>query len=225
MLKPKKKFSRKKIKEDKLLTYVNKMMDFFNKNSKIISTILVGLVVIVLLAFFIMKGKKEANIAASGRLIYAIDRYNSVRYDEAIDVLLNIIVQYEGTENAGIACFYLGNSYYYKDNFVEAKKYFTIYLDDYSDNKMFESTALAGVASCFAQEGDKSKAAEFYEKAAQKNPEMFTAADYLFSAAQNFISLNQKETAKKLLQKIVDDYDKSPKFTEAKLLLAELFGN
>ncbi len=225
MLKPKKKLTRKKIKEDKLLTSVNKALDFFNKNSKIISMILFGLVVFVLLGYFIMKGKKEANIAASGRLIFAIDKYNAVRYDDAIVVLLNIIQQFEGTENAGIACYYLANSYYYKENIAEAKKYFTIYLEDYSDNQMFESTALAGIASCYAQEGDKSMAAEFYEKAAKKNPDMFAAADYLFSAAQNFISIDQKEPAKKLLQKIVSDYERSSKATEAKILLAELFAN
>ncbi len=65
----------------------------------------------------------------------------------------------------------------------------------------------------------------FYEKAAKKNPDMFAAADYLFSAAQNFISIDQKETAKKLLQKIVDNYERSSKATEAKILLAELFAN
>ena len=222
MLKPKKKLTRKKIKEDKLMTTINQTLDFFNENSKVITFSLIGAVVVIVIGFFIIKSKQDANIAASGRLILAVEQYNAQQYQSTIPVLLQISEQFDGTENAGIACYYLANSYYYQENYSEAKKYFNIYLDDYNDDKMFESTALAGLASCFAQEGNKEEAAKLYQKAAEKNPDLFTAADYLFSAAQNYIEIDQKETAKGLLQKIVDKYERSTKANEAKLLLAEL---
>ncbi len=222
MLQPKKKLKRKQIKEDKLMTNINNAINFFNENSKIITMALLGVVIVVVIGFFVIKSKRDANIAASGRLIMAIDQFHANNYDQAIPQLLDITQRFDGTENAGYACFYLANAYYAKGNYTEAKKYFNTYIDDYGDNKLFESAALAGIAACYAQEGNKEQAASYYQQAAKKNPELYTAADYLFSAAQNYVELNQKETAKQLLQKIVDDYSKSEKTNEAKLLLAQL---
>jgi TolA-binding protein len=222
MLKPKKKLSRKKIKEDKLLTSVNKGIDFFNENSKIIISSLIGILVIVTVSYLYVKSKQSANTAAAGRLILAVDIYNTQNYDQAIPALLNISEQFDGTQNAGIASYYLANSYYYKENFSEARKYFKKYIDDYGDDQMFNSTALAGIASCYAHEGNKEEAANYYQSAAEKNPDLFTAADYLFSAVQIFIEMDNIESAKQLLQKLIKHYDKSTKVNEAKMLLAEL---
>lgn len=222
MLKPKKKLTRKRIKEDKLLTTVNQTVDFITRNSKVISIALAVVVLAIVVGYFVIKSKREANIAASGRLILAVNHYNAQQYDAAIPILLQITEQFDGTQNAGIACFYLANSYYYKENYAEAKRYFQIYIDEYGDDKMFFSTALAGLGACYSREGNKLEAARYYEKAAQEYPDLFTAADYLFSAAQNYIAVHHEETAIPILQKIVQEYDKSSKVNEAKLILAEL---
>ena len=163
MLKPKKKLTRKKIKEDKLLTSVNKSIDFFNENSKIIISSLIGILVIISISYLYVKSKKSANTAASGRLILAVEMYNAQNYDQAIPALLNISEQFDGTQNAGIASFYLANSYYYKENYTEAKKYFNTYIADYGDDQMFNSTAYAGIASCYAYEGNKAIMNEDYD--------------------------------------------------------------
>ncbi len=222
MLRPKKKLTRREIKEDKFLTLVAKATNWFNENGKYIAIGLMVLLVVVVVAFMMAKSKKEAEVAASGRLIRAVAAYNSYAFDNAIPVLQNIVEQFQGTKSAGEAAFYLASAYYHKENYEEAQKYFSLYLDDYGDDPIFASAALAGLAACYSQQGEKVKAAEYYEKAAQKNPDFITAADYLFSAAQSYADIGRVDKAEALLQKILEKYENSPIATDAKMLLAEI---
>ena len=222
MLKPKKKLTRREIKEDKFLTFVAKATKWFNENSKYIAIALAALVVAVAVGYLIVSSKHQAETAASGRLIRAMAAYNNMAFDRAIPILQGIVDQFPGTKSAGIAAFYLGRAYYNKENYEEAKKYFSLYVEKYGDDPLLKSAALAGLGACYAQQGDKEMAAQYYEKAAKKEKEFFNAADYLFSAAENYAEIGKIGKAQELLQLVLEKYPQTPVANDAKMLLAEL---
>lgn len=222
MLKPKRRLKRREIKEDKFVTFIANASDFFTENSK---NIIMGggaVVIIVAITFFMMKSKREANIAASANLLRAVEFYNQNEYDPSITTLQQILDEYSGTKNAGIATYYLAKANYAKENYTEAKRYFAMYNDDYGDDVLFVSASHAGLAACYAIEGDKEKAAKAYQEAFDKNPDSFSAPEFLFSAANNYIDLQNITKAQTLLQKIIDRFDTSPIAQDARMLLAEI---
>jgi TolA-binding protein len=222
MLKPKRRLKRREIKEDKFVTFVAKWTDFFNENGKFVVMGVGGLALVIAIGYFMSVSKRDANLAASGGLIRATDFYNQNQFDEAIPHLQRVVDTYSGTANAGVATYYLANSYYSKENYSEAKRYFQLYLDNYGDNPLFVGSAYAGLGACHAVEGEREKAAQLYQKAYDENPGSFTAPEFLFVAARNYIEIAQKSKAIELLQKIVDDHGATPIANDAELLLAEI---
>ena len=222
MLTPKKRLTRKEIKKDKFVTFIAQASDFFNEHSKNIILGVGAVVIIIAVAYFMIKSKQEANIFISAKLLRAEEAYHQNQYDVAIPILQQLVDEYSGTKNAGIATYYLAKANYAKENYTEAKRYFEMYNDDYKDNILFVSGSLGGLAACYSIEGDKEKAAKAYQKAFDNNPDSFTAPDFLFSAANNYIEINNFEKAKALLEKIVGSYENSPVANEAKILLVEI---
>lgn len=222
MLKPKRRLTRKEMKQDKFVTFVAEATDFFNEYKQIITFGLIGIIALAAISYFMIKSRQDANLFVSGKLMRAVDYYNANDFDSAIPILQSIVDDYSGTSNAGVATYYLASSYYFKENYVEARKYYEQYQSDYGDNRYFMSGSHAGLGACYSVEGDKEAAAQSYEKAFQENPASFGAADYLFAAARNYIDVDKIPKAETLLQRIVDDFETQPVATEAKLLLSEL---
>lgn len=222
MLTPKRRLKRKEIKEDKFVTFVAKVSDFFNDNSRNLILGVGAVVVIVVVSFFMVKSKQEANLFISAKLLRAQDFYHQNQYDLAIPELQQIVDEYSGTKNAGLATYYLAKANYAKENYSEAKRYFEMYIDDYGDLNSFVSGSHAGLAACYAIEGDKEKSAQSYQNAVDENPDYYTAPDFLFSAAHNYIEISNFEKARNLLQQIIDEYQTSPVVDDAKTLLAEI---
>lgn len=222
MLKPRKRIKRREIKEDKFLTFVARATDFFTTYSRQIAMGIFGVLVVVVISYMVVKSKKEADVAASGRLIRAVAEFNNQNYDRAVPILQGIVEQFDGTRSAGIAAYYLAVSYYNQHNIEEAKKYFELYLDEYGGDPMLESAAYAGLASCYSETGDKKTAAEYYLKAAEKSPSASTAASYLFSAAQSFRETGEIQTAQEILNQILREYENTPVKADAQMVLAEI---
>ena len=229
MLKPKRRLKRREIKEDKFVTFIANASDFFSENSR---NIIMGggaLILIVAVVFFMMKSKQNANLSISAKLLRAEELYHQNQYDASIPILQQLVDEYSGgilkalrPKNAGIATYYLAKANYAKENYTEAKRYFAMYNDDYADDVLFVSASHAGIAACYAIEGDKEKAAEAYQKAFDENPNSFSAPEFLFSAANNHTELQNITKAQTLLQKIIDSFGTSPIAQDARLLLAEI---
>ncbi|MCD6167392.1 tetratricopeptide repeat protein [bacterium] len=222
MLKPRRKLSRRQIKQDKLVTYYLQATDFINRNSKLVLTGVIGFVVVVVLVTMILRSKHQANLAASGILAEAMLYYQMEDYDKAIPILEKVVKNYSGTRNAGLATFYLANCYYYKNNYRNAKKYYQKYFDDYHSMPLLSSSALAGIAACLETQGKFLEAAQYYHKSATKFSKLYNAPEYLFLAALCYSKVGKTNQAKTLLKKLIDNYPDAPNKTDAQLLLAYL---
>jgi tetratricopeptide (TPR) repeat protein len=211
MLTKKKKLSKKEIKEDKLVSFMYKVENFYEDYKSKIVLYGIILVVAAAVAYYYIGQQKVSNEEAGIELARVMTIFDSGSYLEAIEGrqgtnikgLKQIVDEYGSTENGETAKIYLANAYAYLGNYEEAFKYF----EDYSGSiDIYKATALAGMAGYYASKNDYRKAAELYKEAAGVVEVNAQNPDYLLSAAVNYFNAGDKEEAKILLQKIKEDY-------------------
>ena len=164
MLAKPKKISRKKVKEDKLVTYYSKSLEIYEKyQTQLI--IGVGVIAVIILAFVLISNKKEQdNIEATTQLSRVLPIYESGNYKEAIEGragtnivgLESIVAEYGSTPQGEIAKVFLANALYFQGNIEKSLEYYS----DYSgDDNIFKAAAIAGEASCYSAMNEPEKAA------------------------------------------------------------------
>ena len=229
MLSKKKKLSKKEIKEDKLVSLMVNVENFYEDyKSKIV---LYGGILIVasIAAYFYVNQQKVANEEAELHLSRVMQIFDSGSYLEAIEGrqgtniigLKRVVEEYGSTENGETAKIYLAGAYSYLGNYQEAFKYY----EDYSGSiDIYKASALAGMAGYYATKKDYQKAADLYKDAAGAAEINAQNPDYLLDAAVNYYNAGDTEEAKILLEKIKEDYATSEarKQVDKYLALVEL---
>lgn len=227
MLIKRKKFSRKEIKEDRLVTFYYQAIEMFEKYKQ---QSLIGLGVIVgigLITFFYISNKSSNNETANLSLANIIKSYDAGAYLDAIEGkpgtkiigLKKIVEEYGSTENGETAKIYLANAYYFLGKYEESFKYY----QDYSgNNELLKASALAGQASYYESKNDFEKAAELFRKAASVSESNVLNPNYLLNAGINYLNINKKEEAKELFQKIKKDFAASTYVREVERYLAQV---
>ena len=219
MLTPKKKISKREIKQDALLTSYAKTLTFYNENKKYITYAATGLVVVVIAAFIIVRNRRANDERAAAEVakvfsIYDAAAGNAQQYTMAINGqpehgimgFKAIVENYGGTESGELARFYLANAYFNLGQYDEALKQF----DKFSgSNSLLASSALAGLGGCYEMKKEYSKAASNYEKAAQESPNSVDTPEYLDSAARCFGLAGDKEKAIGLYKRLKQEFPTS----------------
>jgi TolA-binding protein len=221
MLKPKKKLTRREIKEDKLVTTWFKATEYLEQHVREALYILAGVVVVIVGIVLYNRSKVEAEESASVEFARAKTEYTNRNYAAAIDILKNVITNYSGTKSATVAIIYLANAYMQNKDYENAGKYYRQYLDDEGDDPILSVAAAAGVAATFDERGNYAEAAKLYEKAANDFEDSYRAPQLLMSAARCYKLTGQPEGVRRVGQNLLDKYPKSGLADEVKLLMAE----
>ena len=222
MLRPTRKITKREIKEDPLVTAYVKVQRFLRENSKILNVGFTILVIVLAVAILMGRSKKRAEVNAAGQLGMAEQFYYAEDYPKAIPELEQIINTFSGTRSAGKAVFFVANAYYKDGDYMNAQKYYRLYIDDYADTPLFTASSYAGVAACKEGENLYSEAASFYETAAIRFPDVFNAPYHLKNAARCFRLAGELEKAKEMYQTILDRYPQSPVQQEIASLIEAL---
>ncbi|MFN3134912.1 MAG: tetratricopeptide repeat protein [Candidatus Kryptonium sp.] len=229
MLKPRKKVKKQELKEDKLVVTYYKAREFVEKNKKILSYILTGIVIVVAGIIIYRNNVKAENERAEALLSKIISYYDNGDYKTAIDGIpqrniqgLKYIVENYGGTNAGeIATYYLASAYFMLGDYDNALKYFKKYG---GDDKLLFSASLAGIASVYEIKGEYKKAGEYFEKAAQRFRENILVPEYLYNAARNYKLAGEREKALRLYERIKKDYPNFAKIRDVEIYIASLKG-
>lgn len=222
MLRPRKKVARKTVKEDKLVTTYLRLLDYYELYQKYILGGITALIVIVLLIVVVSRNQRDAEKKASEELAAARMQLSNMNLNAAADSLEKLVSRYDGTNSAGIGCFYLANTYFLQKKTELAQKYFEEYLDDYETDPMLSSSAMAGLAACYEENKDYKKAAELYEDAVNNYKSVFNAAEKLMNAARCYGLAGNKENAKRIYQLVIEKYPNSGLKNDAEIYLSEL---
>ena len=211
MLKPKKKISKREIKEDKLVTSYFEATTWYQANKKIVNGVLTGIVVLAVVIVAYMNNVSSNNTKATSELGKITPYYDQGKYDVAINGNLQenvrglqaIVDDYGSTKSGELATFYLANCYFAQGDYDKSLKYF---LDVDVSDELVSVSSIAGAAACYEAQGNYEKAAATFEKAAFKNAKDINAAENMFHAAKNYLVAGNKEKAAELFKKIKKDH-------------------
>jgi tetratricopeptide (TPR) repeat protein len=219
MLTPKKKISKKEIKEDALLTAYAEATTFYYENKKMLNYALTGLVVLVIGILIFVNNRKASNEKAQLEFakVFALydagstekSQFNAAiqgKPEQGIIGLKAIVDNYGSTEAGEIARFYLANSYFQLGQYDDALKQFDAFS---GGDALLRSSALAGIAGCYEAKKEYAKAAPQFEKAAGVFAGNANAPEYLNSAARCYGLAGEKEKAVTLLKQLKKDYPTS----------------
>jgi TolA-binding protein len=225
MLKPKKKITKKEIKQDKLVTAYAKVTSFYEINKKYISYGATALVLIII-GIIIYSNNRRANDEKAatelGKVYTIYDAASSdiAQYKLAIEGqpergiigLKSIVDNYGGTTSGQLARYYLATAYYNLGNYDEALKHF----EDYSGGSdLLNAAAMAGIGKCLEAKNEYLKAAGKFENAARIVSDDTNTPDYLNSAARCYGIGGEKEKAVTILKRLKKEYPKSQYAREA----------
>ena len=215
MLKPRKRLSKREIKEDPLVTKYMQVKQFWINHRKEFDIIVGVIAVVVIIGFLMMKSKRSAEIKANSQLAIPETYYHFHDYERAMPELETIIEQYPGTHSAGMAIFFLANIYYDKAEYDEAYNYYEMYLDDYSEEDIFISSCLAGKAACLENKENYKQAADLYFKAVKKYPDLFKSPYNAMNAVRCCWLAGMNNKGKEFCKYIINNYPDSPVIQKA----------
>lgn len=215
MLKPKKKITKKEIKEDKLVTTYFEARSWVEENRRLVGYV-VGIPILLVAGLFLWNlNLKESNEKATAKLSKVLPYYDQGRYEEAINGapqegliqgLVAVVNEHGNTKSGQIAKLYLANCYFAKSDYNKALE---LYLDANLDDKMLAASALGGAAACHEAMGQYEDAASYFEKAASKNMIGLQAPENLQHAAANYALAGKRERAAELLKKLKKEFPES----------------
>jgi len=206
MLTPKKRISKKDLKEDKLVTYYFQVQDWLEVNAKLVYGALAIIIVLDGAFTYYENSQEKAEQLASVDLSKAVRVYEASDYSNAITLFSNLVEEYGSTSSGKLGKFYLANSFYKIGDYTNAKEYFKKSVSGLKTDDHLAAAAAAGVAACLEQEENYSEAAKTFENVAKKYPETPLASQYVFKAARCYQLAENTDKAASLYDKIINDY-------------------
>jgi len=227
MLRPKKKISKKEIKEDRLITWYAEVTGLYEKYKKNIH-IGIGAVAIIVLAIVVyVKNQADNETIAAAQFAKVFTLFDAGSYREAVDGipernvpgLKAIVENYGSTPSGEIARFYLANSLYNLGRYDEALEMF----EDFSPaDDLLAISRYGGIAQCHEVRKEYGEAAKAYEMAASKNPNDLSVAENLHHAARNYALAGDKQKALDLYRRLKKAHSATPFGREADRYIALL---
>jgi TolA-binding protein len=206
MLKPRKRITKKELKQDKLVTFYFQANTWLENNLKYVTGAVMAIVILIVLGILFSNSSKSTNEKASVELTRAVHTFESGDVQGSLSLFNSLVEKYGSTKSGKMARYYLANAFYKNQDFENAQMQYKKFASSFSGDHYITLSALAGVASCMEQKQQFDKAAQEYEKIAEKNPKSFDAAHYLLKASQCYLKANNSSRANVLLDKIIKDY-------------------
>jgi tetratricopeptide (TPR) repeat protein len=227
MLRPKKKISKKEIKQDALVTTYARVTAYYEENKRTIgiATTVIALAVIAILVM--LKNRSDANESAMLQLGQVQELFAGGQYQAAIDGVpernvpgLKAIVDNYGSSRGGeLARFMLASALFELGKYDEALQQF----EDFSaPDAMLAASRFAGIAQCYEARKNYKEAAEYFEKAAGKNTKDISAPEYLSHAARNYGLTGEKERAIELYKRLKKNYPASQYARDVDRFIAQM---
>ncbi len=213
--------TKREMKEDKVVTTVFKLSEWIQKHLNQVLMVAGGVVLVAIVVFFIFSSKAKRNQKAAELFGKATLEFQTGNANQAIADLHTVMDKYGGTKDAGQATFYLATVYFYAKDYTRSQAIFQRFIEKYKEDPLLLASAQAGIAECHMENGDFQAAGDNFVKAVSFKPDGLLAPQYLFSAGRAYLKTNQKEKAKEVFKRLIDQYSDSQEAYKAKEQLAE----
>jgi tetratricopeptide (TPR) repeat protein len=199
---------------------VARVENFWGRNGKTLSYVLIGLIVVVGGWFayqeMIVKPKDQKATDSIGKAqeYFAVDSFKTaLNGDGQNKGFLYIINNYGGTKSANLAKYYAGVSYLKLGDFNNAVKY----LKDFSsDAKQIQLMADGALGDAYSELNKNEDAISAYKKAGSEfEQDEFNSSEYLFRAALLSEKNGNSKQALELYKELKNKYPKTEKGFQA----------
>ncbi len=210
---------------------VDKTQDFFDKNGKTITYVLIAVVAVVAAIFGYQKFVKEPRAEKAAAAMYMAqfrfegenaDYELALNGDEEGAGFLDVIEQYGSTPAGNLAAQYAGICYMKLGDWDNAEKYLAQYKATKGvPNAVVNAENLGLQGDVKVQKGDYKKAAALFEQAAAVADNNFTTPLYLKKAALAYEAAGDTAAALKTYKRIATEYAASVEARDAEKMLGQ----
>lgn len=227
MLRPKKKITKRELKQDALLTSYAKATSYYEEYKRSINIGITVVVVAIVAVIFYTKNQSDNDERAMTDLSRIIQYFDNGQLQTAVDGmpeqnipgLRSIVDNYGSTKSGDLARFYLASGYFQLGRYQEALEEFE---DCSPSDPLLIVSRLSGIAGCYEGMKNHAQAAEYYEQAATTYGNDALAAENMSHAAYNYSLAGQRERAVDLYKRIKKDYPTSTYARDADRHIARL---
>ncbi len=222
MAKKKRRITKRDLKEDQFVTTALRMTSWVREHQNIVLAGAAIVVVVAILATVISTSRSRSRDASDSLLGQVEMLYSQGLYDRVIEQAQMLVDQYGGTQEAGLAVFYMADSRMKMERYDEALAAYQIYIEDYHRDKTLTAASYTGMAACYEQLEDFSQAGQSYLQTAQKVPHYYGSPEALMNAGRCFSRAGEIEKAKESYRLLIENYSESRFLSEAQMELATL---
>ena len=224
MLKPKKAITKKEIQKDPLLETIDQFQAKVEKNKRLYTNIVLGLIAVVLISTFLVRNNRINNNEADTALGIALISLDKDDYTTASFQLENIINDFESTTSADLASFYLAKIKYNNNEMDVAQKHIEKYLGSKSKDILKEASSKL-LADIYFRNNDLASAINIIDKSLNNCSNLFNCRSLTLKKAFYLVAQDNHKAANELLLEFKDvkDLDAGQK-QEAEELMGRLAG-
>ncbi len=222
MLKPRKRLTRAKIKEDKFVTYTQKTQSFLHEHGIriVIGAIAVVVVVVVSLVIGYNRASTESKSSFVGLL--AREAYSRGDLDETLVYAKTILADYPGSKTAAVAMMLLGRVHEQRGELDDAIDAYKRLIDKYGNQEYLSFGAYYSLGSIYYGLGEFENAARYFSDGASRHPGHFNAPYSLFEAGRSYKKNRKYQKAKAAFRLVMSQYPKSRAVDKARRELEEI---
>jgi len=211
----KKSFIKKEVEE--IVPLGKKVLNYFSNNLKqclaFLSIFLFISLAVYLWNIYSSGQEKKARVMftlAFKSYALSVEKGNPGDYQMSAVKFNDLVSKYPRTSVGRKSLFYLGNCYFWMKDFINAEKYYRLFLDNSSKKDMvLRKFAYEGLGYASEQGGKYEQALDYFKKVSEEEGSNNPDDSVLINLARVYEELNQNDKAIEMYQKIIKDYPQS----------------
>ncbi|RKY58441.1 MAG: hypothetical protein DRP95_05965 [Candidatus Latescibacterota bacterium] len=224
MLKPRKRLTKREVKQDKFVTTVLKIWALVRERYKELGAGFLGVLLVVGIVNLWTSHRKHREVEAWELLAEAQIAWAQGDTARASGMYREVRERFWGTKAAARACLALGDIALSKGLYDEAEEAYRKCLGKYGKDDVLAFAACYGMGVCLEDREKYEEAAEVYRKFAERHPESPLSPEALQKAAWCLERAGRLDEAKEVLREILSRFPEAPNRYEVRQRLRTLEG-
>lgn len=212
--------SRKNAIEDPGAELIDRATGMWEQYGRYLMGAVVGIAVVGIAGYYMVAGNARKENTASEKLAEANDLFWRADYDRSRQIAQDVSRQYAGTASGTDAMRISGDDAYWRGNWKDAIADYRSYLKQNSSG-VLAATVRRSLAYALESDGQFAEAATTFEQIVGEF-DRESSGEFLFAAARCHMALKQPAEAKKLWQRILDEFPDSSFQLQARIELGKL---
>ncbi len=200
-----KRIKRKQLKEDEFVSYINRIIDFAKRRSKVLIAAAAAVVCIIVLIIVVRAVQAHAVKRDSQLLAQILDLSSELRENPEKTAELEALAG--NGKFSRIAYLKLAAYWIEQGDAEKAKSYLEEVPENRKDLIYYQSRDLLG--QIYIQNGEFDKAIDLYKQIEEENPKKYTLDPVLFHRAQAHEKKGETEVALNLYKRVQDEFSQT----------------